>query len=302
MTSTLPRLLVTGANGLLGRHILYLTAGQQAWQVYATGRGADRREPDGYTYRAADLTDRAAVASLLAEVQPDVILHTAAMTRVDDCEDRPEEAMAANVEAVRYLSQAAPQAHLIHLSTDFVFDGQKGMYREEDQPRPLSHYGQTKMLSEEVALAHQSAAVVRTVLVYGTAPTPSRSNFVLWVVNSLRRGQSIQVVDDQWRTPTLVDDLADGCLRIARQQATGIFHLSGKDGLSPWQFAHLIAEVFELDSSLIEATNATRYQEKGQRPPKTGLDISKARQLLLYEPHSLREGLEILRRQLPKHL
>jgi dTDP-4-dehydrorhamnose reductase len=185
------------------------------------------------------------------------------------------------------------------VSTDFIFDGTHGPLDEGAIPNPVNFYGESKLAGERVIQASAIPwAILRTVLVFGITRDMSRSNIVLWVKNSLQQNKTIQVVNDQWRTPTLAEDLAMGCYLAAKKRARGVYNISGKDFMSPYDIAIKTAEFFQLDKSLIKATDSTKFTQPAKRPPKTGFIIDKARKELGYEPHSFEEGLEILARQI----
>jgi dTDP-4-dehydrorhamnose reductase len=189
--------------------------------------------------------------------------------------------------------------NLVHVSTDFIFDGTHGPLDEGAIPNPVNFYGESKLAGERVIQASAIPwAILRTVLVFGITRDMSRSNIVLWVKNSLQQNKTIQVVNDQWRTPTLAEDLAMGCYLAAKKRARGVYNISGKDFMSPYDIAIKTAEFFQLDKSLIKATDSTKFTQPAKRPPKTGFIIDKARKELGYEPHSFEEGLEILARQI----
>ena len=166
-------------------------------------------------------------------------------------------------------------------------------------PKPVNFYGQSKVAAEHtIQQSPISWCIIRTVLVYGITSESSRSNIVLWVKRSLEEGKTINVVNDQWRTPTLAEDLAMGCYLTAIKKVSGIFHISGKDFLSPYDIAIQTAEFFKLDQSLIKATDSARFKQPAQRPLTTGFIINKAKAVLGYSPHSFIEGLGILSSQL----
>ena len=295
------KILITGANGLLGQKLVRLLQEQPQVQLLATGRGACRLGGlPAQQYRQLDVTDRQAVMALLQEWQPDSVVHTAAMTQVDDCELNPAACRIANVEAVAHVVAGceAAGAHLVHLSTDFIFDGSHGPLDEEATPNPVNYYGQTKLEAEK--LVQQAAidwAIARTVLVYGVVPGLSRSNIILWVKESLEQGKTIRVVDDQWRTPTLAEDLAMGCWLLAKNKARGVYNISGADMLTPYQMALQVADYFGLDKRLIERADSTTFTQPAKRPPRTGFIIDKAKNELGYRPHSFAEGIAIVARQ-----
>ena len=297
------KLLITGGNGLLGQKLVKLILDQGTDQLVVTARGKNRLPyPERhYSFAHMDITDRAEVFSVINAHQPDVIIHTAAMTNVDQCETDKENCWKQNVDAVNHLIQAceATGSFLIHLSTDFIFDGADGPYDEEAQPKPISYYGESKLAAEKLLLASGiKFAIARTVLVYGIAYDMSRSNIVLWVKKSLEEGKHIKVVDDQLRSPTLAEDLAAGCYLIAEKKAEGIFNICGKDLLTPYEMALKIAAFFDLDTSTMEKADASTFTQTAKRPPRTGLLIDKARSELGYSPHSFDEGIAVLVEQL----
>lgn len=301
--SKLKKILVTGSNGLLGQKLVYLLAGKKEVELIATARGENRLAsvPYGFIYEPMDITKPNEVQKILDKYQPDSIIHTAAMTQVDDCESQKEACWEMNVNAVQYLRDACKKwdIFLVHLSTDFIFDGTAGPYNEEATPHPLSFYGESKLEAEKVVMnAGIRWAIARTVLVYGISQAMSRSNIILWVKKSLEEGKSIQVVDDQWRTPTLAEDLALGCYLIADKESEGIFNISGKDLLTPYQMALETAAYFNLDASLIIKTDGSKFIQPAKRPPRTGFIIEKARKILGYEPHSFKEGIAIVDKQM----
>jgi dTDP-4-dehydrorhamnose reductase len=296
-------ILITGANGLLGQKLINLYGQHPEYKVLATGRGAYRLSVvyPNITYRSMDITNEAEVNTVLAEFKPDVVIHTAAMTNVDECELNHEGCVAQNVDATRYIANACVDqgSFLLHLSTDFIFDGSAGPYTEEDTPNPISFYGESKLKAEEIV--RQSAtrwAIARTILVFGVAEDMSRTNIVLWVKGSLEAGKQIKVVNDQWRTPTLAEDLAIGCFLIAKGQHEGIFNISGEEMLTPYDMAQATAKYFNLDASLIEKADASSFTQPAKRPPKTGFVLTKAKTVLGYKPHTFMEGLAILDNQL----
>ncbi|MGY6558446.1 MAG: SDR family oxidoreductase [Nitritalea sp.] len=299
-----PVLLITGANGLLGQKLVAQAVQEGHFQVLATGRGAARLPEEflqGVHWVPMDVEQEVDVLAVFQKWKPSACIHTAAMTQVDDCETNREAAYRANVTAVAHIIRACEQAgsHLIHLSTDFIFDGTEGPYGEEALPNPVNYYGETKLEAERLVQAATCPwAIVRTVLVYGIAHDMSRSNIILWVKASLEQGKKIQVVDDQFRTPTLAEDLADGCLRIAAQGAKGIYNISGEDFISPYAMAQQTAAYFGLDASLIQRADSTLFTQPAKRPPVTGFSLEKAKKELGYQPKSFMDGIGILAKQL----
>lgn len=298
------KVLITGANGLLGQKLVQKLANRTEYQVIASGKGESRLPVDwaeGYTWAEMDVADEDQVQEVFALYQPDVVIHTAAMTNVDECEKDKAGCKRSNVDAVRNLVEACKTHHtfLVHLSTDFIFNGEEGPYDETALPDPINYYGETKLESEKIVLESGIKwAIARTVLVYGIAADMSRSNIILWVKKSLESGKPIQAVNDQWRTPTLAEDLADGCILIMEKEAIGIFNISGKDLLNPFQMACMTADYFGLDKSLIKEVDSNIFTQPAKRPLKTGFLIGKAEKELGYSPKSFMDGIGILSKQI----
>jgi len=298
-----PFILITGVNGLLGQKLVERLIGQDKFNVLATGRGKCRlpKEWKGYTFSQMDITDAKEVEEVFDQFTPVVTIHCASMTNVDQCETDRDQCFQQNVEAVSFIVKACEKSncHLIHLSTDFVFDGNDGPYKEQDGTNPINFYGLTKLESENIV--RQSSlnwAIVRTGLVYGISYDMSRSNIVLWVKSALENGKELTVVNDQFRTPTLAEDLAEGCLLIAEKKATGIFNISGDEFLTPYDMAIETARFFHLDASKIKKSDSQKFTQVAKRPLKTGFVIDKAMKELNYRPHSFKEGIAILAKQL----
>lgn len=296
------KVLITGSNGLLGQKLVYALANDEDVEVIATSRGENRMlKTEGYVYQPLDITNRADVLAVTAKYKPDTIINTAAMTNVDACEADKEGCDKLNVDAVAYLIEACDlnDIHLVHLSTDFIFDGENGPYTEEDEPNPVSYYGRSKYLAEQLLQkSNISWASLRTILVYGIVDNMSRSNIVLWAKGALEKGSPINVVNDQFRSPTLAEDLAQGCILAAKQKAEGVYNISGKDFMSVLEIVEAVADYWKLDKSIISPISSATLNQDAKRPPKTGFVLDKAVQELGYKPHSFTEGLAILDKQL----
>ncbi|MGL5888433.1 MAG: SDR family oxidoreductase, partial [Bacteroidia bacterium] len=299
------------SNGLLGQKLIYNLLGRNrsgaSFHIIATSKGENRlRIQDGYTYLPLDITDEQQVNEVFAKYRPDVVINTAAMTNVDACENNREQAKLLNADAVHYqvkaletLRTANYDPHYIHLSTDFIFDGENGPYTEDDKPNPLSWYAQTKLDAEKIAEASTVRwAILRTIIVYGVADFMSRSNVVLWAREALGKGQKINVVDDQFRSPTLAEDLAEGCILCAEKGAQGIYHVSGKDMMSILELVYAVADYWQLDKTLITPVKSVTINQPAKRPPRTGFIIDKAKNTFGYSPRSFKEGLALLDLQL----
>ncbi len=298
------KVLITGSNGLLGQKLIEHYKSQTAHQLVATARGEDRFAlKGGYVYESLDITNEAEVKRVLALHKPDAVINTAAMTNVDACETEREACDDLNVNAVKYLVQACNEigAHLVHVSTDFIFDGTHGPIDENEKPAPLSYYGQSKLLAEEQVMNFaKSWSIARTVLVFGIVSDMSRSNIVLWAKGALESGKQINVVSDQFRTPTLAEDLANGCELIAEKKASGIYNISGRDFMSVFDLVYRVADFWKLDKSLLKISTSEGIKQPAKRPPITGFRIDKAVRELGYNPRSFEEGLALLNEQLSK--
>ena len=296
------KVLITGSNGLLGQKLVDLYKSNSSVELIATARGADRYpDKSGYTYASLDITQKNEVDEVIDRYKPEVVINTAAMTNVDACESEKEACDALNIHAVEYLVEACNrnQTHLVHVSTDFIFDGTHGPLSEEERPNPLSYYGWSKMRAEEIVQSSaKSWAIARTVLVYGIVSDMSRSNIVLWAKGALESGKSINVVSDQFRTPTLAEDLAQGCALIAAQKASGIFNISGKNFMSVYDLVVQVADFWNLDKSLLHLSSSEGIKQPAKRPPITGFRLDKAMSVLGYNPKSFQEGLKLLDEQL----
>ncbi|MDO8999595.1 MAG: NAD(P)-dependent oxidoreductase [Bacteroidota bacterium] len=303
------KILITGSNGLLGQKLVYKLRNNAAVTCIATARGENRlAKQEGYVFESLDITNKENVNNVFSKHLPDVIVNTAAMTNVDACETEKDACWAMNVTSVNHQVKALENLkikhsnynpHFIHLSTDFIFDGTHGPLDENETPNPLSYYAESKLAAEKIVQASLlDWAIARTVLVFGIVDNMSRSNIVLWVKSNLEQGKIINVVDDQFRTPTLAEDLADGCILIAQKRAKGIYNISGKDFYSILELANVVADYYQLDKSLIKPSKSADIKQPAKRPPITGFIIEKAKKELGYNPHSFTEGIKILEEQI----
>jgi len=288
-------ILITGANGFLGYYLTGLLI-QKGFTVVATGKGNCRLPYTDKTfiYEEMDFTDPFAVHDIFEKYKPSVVVHAGAMSKPDECELNQWQCYVTNVEGTLTLLANAEElkAFFIFISTDFVFGGERGMYSENDLPDPVNFYGKSKADAEDAVKEYRFEwAIVRTVLVYGK-PSTGKQNILTIVREKLEKGETYQVVDDQVRTPTYVEDLAKGISFIIEKKAKGIYHLSGKDVLTPYRMAVAVADYLQLDKSHLERTTATNFTQPARRPPKTGFVIDKARKELGYEPMSFEEGLK----------
>jgi len=241
-----------------------------------------------------DFTDPFQVHDVFEKYKPEIVVHAGANSKVDECELNQWEAYRANTEATVTLLVNAEdnKGFFVFVSTDFVFDGERGMYKETDEPGPVNFYGKTKLEAEEAVREYPfDWAIVRTVLVYGK-PQTGRSNILTIVKEKLEKGETYNVVDDQIRTPTYVEDLAEGIIAVIEKKAKGVYHISGDEVMTPYQMAVKAANYLGLNSSLINKVTEANFTQAGKRPPTTGFNIDKAKRELNYHPRSFEEGLK----------
>ena len=289
------KVLVTGANGFTGQHLIKTLVGK-GFEVIATSRNASRLPSyNNLTYYNIELTDVRNVENLFDLTRPDAVIHTAAMSKPDECAANPSLCNANNIEATGHLLDAATKVgtqHFVYLSTDFIF-GEGGPHLEDDVPAPLNLYGASKLEAEAlVNNATLNATIVRPVFMYGPVWENLRPSFIQWVAGKLKNGEPIKVVTDQARTPTYIGDLCWGIRKILNDQVTGTFHLAGKDIVSPYDMAVAVAKHLNLPLGLIEPVTASTFPEPVKRAQRSGLKIDKAVSMLGYAPHSFAEALQ----------
>ena len=287
--------LVTGANGFVGYYLVQQLL-EKSFRVVATGKGENRLpfNSPNLVYVKMDFTAKEEVNATFFNVQPTIVVHCGAVSKPDECEQNREAAFLSNVTGTVNLLQAAAtsKAHFIFLSTDFVFSGKKGNYKEEDERGPVNYYGQTKLLAEEEVRQYPfDWSVVRMVLVYGKTFS-GRENIVTNTAKALQQGKPLKIFTDQVRTPTYVEDLAAGLVAIIDKKASGIFHLSGQDVKTPYEIAIETAQRLGYDTSLVTPVTADEFQQPARRPANTSFDISKAKRELGFQPVSFADGLK----------
>ena len=248
------------------------------------------------THSTINIRERNTLKETVMKLQPEVIINLAAMTNVDKCETDKQTCSDVNVTLVENLVRIARivDAHMVHLSTDYVFDGQKGPYAETAVPHPVSYYGKTKLASENVCIVgSMHAAVVRTNVVYG--PYVERPDFVKWILDALESQTPVRVVNDQYSNPTYVDDISEAILRIIQKKRTGIYHVGGADYCSRYEFALRIAEFFRADASNIKPVSTAELQQPAKRPLRGGLISLKAETDLGMKMRGIESGLSTIR-------
>ena len=289
-------ILITGSNGLLGQKLV-MHLSKKNISFIATSKGKNRNSDckDAF-YSSMDICSVEDIKSVFDRFIPTHVIHTAAMTNVDECEDFPLECEKLNVEATQLLFEAAQKigAHFQLLSTDFVFDGLKGNYSETDTPNPLSVYARSKVSAEKLVTTSRylNYSIVRTIILYGTANNLSRSNIVCWAKEALSKGEPMTIIDDQFRAPTWADDLAWACIRICSLNKTGLYHIAGPETMSIYDLVVRVANFYGFLKESLTKSDSLSLNQKAKRPPKTGFDLQKAQAELSYKPKTVEETLK----------
>ena len=296
------RILVIGASGFIGRYLMRRLGASPDHDVAGTYRS---RPPagDGNAWHQVELNDTAALERLFQEVRPHLVIHLAAMADVGTAEREPALATAINVTATSAIARLCEEhaARLILMSTEYVYDGEGGPYREDRTPRPNTHYGRTKWEAEqEVAWETEAWSIVRTSIVYGW-PEPGQRNFASWLIENLRSGRPYRAPTDVYRTPIYVEHLVDGIARMVGLDCPGILHIAGRDWVSMYDFAVAIARTFQLDENLVQPLDSDSRARAGEssRPDLLGLDSAQTMRRLNLEHPGLAEGIAALRADAP---
>ena len=298
------RVLIIGSNGLLGQKVTDLLLRGSAYNITLASKSEKPIGDVGPTqYMATDITSRKDVKHAVFSCEPDVIINAAAMTDVDACEKERELAWKINVDGVQNIIEAARknEAKIIHVSTDYVFNGKAGPYGENDHPEPLNYYGRSKLASEnELRASGLDYCIARTMVLYGYAHGV-KSNFALWLIQNLEKKLPIRVVNDQYGNPTLADDLAHGIMSVLELGRSGIYHIAGREIISRHEFAVRLARVFGFDSALIVPVKTSDLRQLAVRPLKSGLVTLKAEVELGIKPSTVEEGVTVLKSQLSRN-
>lgn len=292
------KVLITGANGFIGRKILNRLATNKDCEVLAVSLHEDRYPKEGYQFCALDITDSSALSRCIAAFRPDVIIHTAAMSVIGQCEAHQDASQLLNHEVVKNLAAAAKDIHcrLIHLSTDNVFDGQTSeLHKEDDTPHPINTYGRHKMMAEQAIEAIlDNYAILRVVMVYGKPLEGQHGNLVHLVRSKLEAGEPIYTVTDQFRTATFVEDIVDVTEKLLTDPHTGIYHICSGELMSIYDIALKVARAFQLDENLVKPITTEEQNAGFTRMAYGALNIDKARTELHFHPHLLDEALQCL--------
>jgi dTDP-4-dehydrorhamnose reductase len=285
------RLFVTGASGFLGGHIIYLA--RRNFEIFATFFNHPPKRKSGHWIQL-DLTRHAEVREYLDIIQPHVIIHAAAVSSLDLCEENPLLAEAINIQTTMNLASYAFQnnTRLIYISSDMVFDGGKGLYEETDHVAPISVYGATKATSEDLVRQHSKNWVIaRSALIYGRSRLGG-SSFSEWMETRMRQNQKVPLFKDQYRSPILVDNLAEALIDLARNDFIGTLHLGGANRIDRFSFGQQFCRYGRYDEKLLESTSMYDLHQRAPRPADVSLSVCKAQSVLKNRLLSTEEGLE----------
>ena len=288
-SGNMTRLLIVGS-GLLGGKLAKIAAnGFTTFTTY----NEHPLDIEGYKSYYLNIINREGVVALIQKLNPDYIIHTAALTNVDACETNKEDAFKINVRGTKNIAEASKEinAKLVYISTDYVFDGEKGMYKEDDPTNPIDYYGETKLEGEKVVKDLRDYIIVRPSVLYGWNPV--KLNFVTWAIQELKKGNEMKIVKDQFNTPTLADNLAELILELIKRDKDGIFHISGSERISRFDFVLKIAEIFDLNKDLIKPITSDQLNWIAKRPMDSSLDTSKISRIK--KPLNVEESLKRMR-------
>ncbi|MFC1563943.1 SDR family oxidoreductase [candidate division KSB1 bacterium] len=292
-----PTILLTGCHGLTGQYIIR----SKPDYVYLHGTDIDDISlvhGISYEYHKFDITDRKDVKNIIEALRPEWIINTAAFTDVDECESSKECCWRINVEGLENIIHYVKRtdAKLIHISTDYIFDGKKEIYEPDDLGSPLNYYGKAKLAAENLVKASGLEwTILRTSTLYDVDNLKGRDNFVTWVIKSLQAGEKIKIVNDQWGNPTLARNLAETVWKVIEKNASGVYNAAGSEICDRLSFTREIAGVFDLDSSLIIPVSTGELKQKAVRPLKIGLNVSTTEKDLELEFLSIKKGLTLFK-------
>jgi len=284
---------ITGSSGLLGNKLTEIAKrNYEVVPLYNTRK----LHPNSLKL---DITNQKLVLSLFSKFKPNTIIHTASETNVDKCETHKEHAWKVNTEGTKNIALACKKTNtkLIYISSDYVFDGEKGLYTEKDKPNPINYYGVTKFEGENQVVQHcKNYSILRTSVLYGWHPW--KQNFATWIINQLKQNKEITVVEDHYNTPTLADNLAKITIEVVQKDLQGLYHASGSERISRYQFAKQIAKAFNLDFNLIKPIKMNQLTAWiAKRPKDSSLNTDKIQKQLKTKPLNITEGLNRMKKE-----
>ena len=291
------KILITGGSGLLGSKISAIST-RKGHEVYS---GYNEHEAIHGVPIKLDICDKQEVIKAFDRINPQAVAHAASVTNVDKCEEDPKFAWRVNVEGTRNILEASElhNAFFIYVSTDYVFSGEEGMYKETDRPDPINNYGLTKLEAENLVRdSHLEWCIARPSVIYGSTPAAGKVNFALWILNNLKQGKPIKIITDQWVSPTLNTNLAEMILEVMERRLIGIYHLAGATPLNRYEFASLLAETFQYDNTPITPVTSGEMKWLAKRPRNTSLNVEKATETLRHKPLAIQQALNKLKKEI----
>jgi len=291
-------LFITAGSGLLGKALLETCPNEFKLSATYFPNKPDNF-PESVNFFELNITNRDKVLKCIKKIKPDVIIHTAAIGSVDFCEKNKDISWATNVDGTKNIIEAAKECNseIIYISSNAVFDGNNPPYKEEDETNPISYYGETKVICEKlVKNSELKSVVIRAILMYGWHNSSERQNMVTWILDSVSKGVPLKIVNDIYSNPLLSLNCANAIWAVIKKEKTGIFHVAGSDCVSRYDFALKIAEIFDLDKSMLAPVPNSYFTEIAPRPYNTCLCTDKMERELKIKSIGIEEGLKILKK------
>jgi len=283
------KFLVTGSAGLVGQQVVkYLSKSNQVFSCY------NESKPEYGDSVKMDLKNYEMISSVLTEIKPDVVIHLGAMTGVDLCEKEKTSASEINTKATEIIAKECSKLNsfLVYVSTDYVFDGNFGMYKEDDVANPLGFYGKSKLEGEKAVQNFSTNwCIARTSTPFGLHPT--KKSFPMWVIENLQKQKQIDVLIDQFTSPTYVPNLSRMLIEISERRITGIIHVAGASKISRYQMASMVSDKLNLDGTLLKQISMNKMKWVAQRPKDSSLDVSRASSILNEKPQKIDQSLNL---------
>ena len=283
------KFLVTGSAGLVGQQVVkYLSKSNQVFSCY------NESKPEYGDSVKMDLKNYEMISSVLTEIKPDVVIHLGAMTGVDICEKEKTSASEINTKATEIIAKECSKLNsfLVYVSTDYVFDGNFGMYKEDDVANPLGFYGKSKLEGEKAVQNFSTNwCIARTSTPFGLHPT--KKSFPMWVIENLQKQKQIDVLIDQFTSPTYIPNLSRMLIEISERRITGIIHAAGASKISRYQMASMVSDKLNLDGTLLKQISMNKMKWVAQRPKDSSLDVSRASSILNEKPQKIEQSLNL---------
>ena len=277
------KFLVTGSAGLIGRQVVKdLSETHEVFSCY------NKSKPEFGIPTKMDLLNHEMISNVLSEKNPDIVIHLGAMTAVDLCDTQQDNALKINSQATEILAKECSKINsfMVYVSTDYVFNGNSGLYKENDATNPIGFYGKSKLLGEKSIQNFSSNwCIARTSTPFGLHPT--KKSFPIWVIENLQKQKQIDVLTDQFTSPTYVPNLSRMLIEISERHLTGIIHVAGASKISRYEMASLVSDKLGLDGKLLREISINDIKWEAQRPKDSSLNVSKAISILNQKPQKI---------------